>query len=109
MGGAQRVQLGQLRSQPGVPGRGGAGDECLRDRPERVELFLRGRFRPDRPPRRRPRAAVVVIEDRGLTGRDQDMLGDDLAGGGDRDEQPPVAGADPDLRADQGDWHRVAG
>ena len=44
VGGAQRVQLGQLGSQPGVTGRGGAGDERLGDRAERAELFLRAVF-----------------------------------------------------------------
>ena len=109
VGGAQGVQLGQLRSQPGVPGRGGAGDERLGDRPERAERLLRGRLRPHRPPRRGPRAAVVVIEHRGLTRRDQDMLGDDLAGAGHDHQQPPVTGAQPDSLADQPDRHGVAG
>ena len=109
VGGAQRVQLGQLGSQPGVPGRGGAGDERLGDRAERAERLLRGRLRPDRPPRRRPRAAVVVIEDRGLTRRDQDVLGGDLAGAGHDHQQPPVTGAHPHLGADQPDRHGVAG
>ena len=52
VGGAQGAQLGQFRSQPGVPGRGGAGDEHLRDRAQRAELLLCRGLRPDRPPRR---------------------------------------------------------
>ena len=34
------VQLGQLRPEAGVAGRGGAGDERLGDRPERAERLL---------------------------------------------------------------------
>ena len=42
--GAQRVQLGQLGAEPGVAGRGGAGDERLRGRAERAELPSPPRF-----------------------------------------------------------------
>jgi len=58
VGCAQRVQLGQLRSQPGVAGRGGTGDERLRDQPERTELFLGNGFRSHRPPRSGPGAVA---------------------------------------------------
>ena len=81
VGGAQRVQLGQLGPSRVLPGRGSAGDERLGDRAERAERLLRRGLRPDRPPRRGPRAAVVLIAHRRLAGRDQDMLGDDLPGG----------------------------
>ena len=50
VGGAQRVQLGQLGGQPGGPGRSRTGDERLRDCAERAELLLRRGFRPYRPP-----------------------------------------------------------
>ena len=101
VGRAQRVQLGQLRPQPGVPGRGGAGDERPGDRPQAAELLLCRGLRPDRPPRGRPRAAVMLIADRGLTRRDEGVLGDHLPGGGHDDQQPPVIGAQPHLGADQ--------
>ena len=77
--------------------------------PSAQNAFSAAVFGPHRPPRRRPRAAVVVIEHRGLTRRDQDMLGDDLAGAGHDHQQPPVIGAQPDLGADQPDRHGVAG
>ena len=109
MGGAQGVQLGQLGPEPGVPGCGGTGDERLGDRPERAERLLRGGPGPHGPPWRGPRPAVVVIEHRGLARRDQDVLGDDLAGTGHDHQQPPVIGAHPHLGADQPHWHRVAG
>ena len=63
VGGAQGGQLGQFRSQPGVPRRGGAGDERLGDRAQRAELLLRRGFRPYRPPRRGSRPAVVLTAD----------------------------------------------
>ena len=107
---AQDVQLGQLRSQPGMPGRGRAGDEHLGGRAQRAELLLRRGPGPHRPRRRGgPRAAVVLIADRGPAGRDQDMLGNDLPGAGHDDQQPPVIGAHPDSLADQPDGHGVAG
>jgi hypothetical protein len=51
----------------------------------------------------------VLITHRCLTGRDQDMLGDDLSGGRHHREQPPVISAQLHLRADQADGHGVAG
>ena len=103
-----RVQLPAGPSRV-LPGRGSTGDERLGDRPERAELLLRRGLGPHRPPRRGPRAAVVLITHRRLAGRDQDMLGDDLPGAGHDDQQPPVISAQPDLRADQPDGHGVAG
>ena len=112
VGGAQGVQLGQLGAQPGVAGRGGAGDERLRGRAERAERLLRRGLRAHRPPRRRPRAAVVLIEDRRLARRDQHVLGDHLALAGAGHDRPAAGRSSTrsrDLRADQPDRHRVAG
>ena len=55
------------------------------------------------------RSAVVLVADRRLAGRDQEVLGDDLPGAGHDDQQPPVVGPQPHLGADQSDGHRVAG
>ncbi len=109
MRGAERVQLGQLGPEAGVPGRGGAGDERLRDRPERAERLLRHGSRPHRPPRRRAGAAVVLVADRGLTRRDQQVLGHHLTGAVSHGQQPPVLDVEADRLADQPGRDRVAG
>ena len=109
VGGAQRVQPGQLAAQPGGPRRRGAGDERLGDRPERAELLLCRSLGPDRPPRCGPRVAVVLITHRRLTRRDERVLGGDVPGSGHDDQQPTVIGAQAYLLADQPDRHGVAG
>ena len=82
VGGAQRVQLGQLAGPAGCcPAAAAPVMNASATGPERAELLLRRGLRPHRPPRRGPRAAVVLIADRRLARRDQDMLGDDLPGG----------------------------
>ena len=60
-------------------------------RAERAERLLRRGLRAHRAPWRRPRPAVVIIVDRGLARRDEQVLGDHLAltGAGD-DRQRPV-------------------
>ncbi len=73
------VQLVQLRTEAGMSG-GGAGDERLGDRPGHAELFLRSGFRADPPRRRGPRAAVVLVQDRGLAGSLERVLGMDHPG-----------------------------
>ena len=108
--GGQGVQLDQLRAQPGVAGRGGTGDERLRGRAERAERLLRHGSRAHRPPWRRARTAVVLVVDRRLARRDQQVLGDQRAftrPGEDR-QGPVVVHPQPDLGADQRDRHRVA-
>jgi len=50
----------------------------------------------------------MLIADRGLARRNQGVLGDDLPGPGDDDQQPPVIGSQPDLGDDQADGHGVA-
>jgi len=109
VGGLQAGYLGKLGAQAGVTGRGGTGDERLRDRPESTELFLRNGFRSHRPPRSGPRAAVVRIEDRRLTRSHQPMLGDRVTGDGIGHEQPPIPSGELDPGTDQPDGHRVAG
>src|SRR5436309_2617930 len=56
-----------------------------------------------------PRAAVMLIADRGPARRNQEMPGGDLPGAGHDDQQPPVIGAQLDSLADQPDGHGVAG
>ena len=80
VGGGKGVQLGQLGPEAGVPSSRRADDERLRGRPEGAELFLRNSFRPDRPTRRRPGPAVVLVADRSLTRGYGAMFGDDLTG-----------------------------
>jgi hypothetical protein len=48
VGGGEGVQVGQLRSEAGVAGAGGAGDERLRGGSERAELLLGNGSRADR-------------------------------------------------------------
>ena len=83
--------------EAGVAGRGGTGDERLRDRAERAELLLRHGFRAHRPPRCGAWTAVVLVADRGLTRGDQRVFGDHLtlAGAGDDRQRPAVLDAQP--------------
>ena len=109
VGGLELDELVELGSQPCVPGRGRAGDERLRCRTERAEPFLRNGSRPHRPPRCRAWAAIVLVEHRCLAGCDQRVVGDDLAGARLDHQQPAIAAADFDDRADQPGGHRVTG
>jgi hypothetical protein len=108
--GAQRVQLGQLRPKAGIAGGRSAGDERLGDRTERAELFLGNRFRAYRPPWCRPWAAVMRIQDRDFTRRDQHVFGYQHAlTGTSHDRQCPVEfDMQPHLLTDQTHRYREA-
>ena len=73
VGGAQGVQARPARRPAGCCRSRRRRRGTLGVRAERAELFFRLGFRPHRPRRRRPRAAVVLITDRRLTRGDQDV------------------------------------
>ena len=51
----------------------------------------------------------MLVSDRGLTGRDEGVLGVDLTGAGVQDQHPGALDENPDRGADQRGGHRVAG
>ena len=109
VGCGQRVELTELGAEAGVSGSGGTGQERFRRRAEAAELFLRRGSGPDRPPRFRPGATVVLVDDGRLTRGDRGVVGHDLPGAGVHDQHPARAGDDVHARADQGHRDRVAG
>ena len=112
-GAVRRVQggdVGQLGRQLRHPGRGGPDQERLRDRSEGQEVLLRLGSGPGCPARPvRPWTAVVVVDDAGLTRRDQPVLGQHFPGDRLDHGDHRRRGGDGDLVADQPARHRVAG
>jgi len=109
VGGGHRVELGQLRSEAGVTGCGGTGDERDRGRAERAELFLGHALGAQRPAGCRPRPAVVGVGDGRLTGGDDKVVGDHLTGRGVHQQQPISVDDDLDGGPDQPHRDGVAG
>lgn len=103
------AQLGELGTEAGVAGCCGPSDECLRGLTERAELLLGSGFRPDRPPWRRPRAAVVLIVDGRPTRADQGVLGVHQPGTRVEDDDPRPAHLHRHSRGDERVRDRVAG
>ena len=111
-GAVRRVQggdVGQLGGQLRHPGPGSPDQERLRNRSEGEEILLRLGSRPGCPARPvRPGRAVVVIDDAGLTRRDQPMLGQHLPADRLDHGDHRRRGGEGDLVADQPTGHRVA-
>ena len=105
----QDQDLPDLSSKVRDPSRRGSGQERDRDLPEGEEpLLLRG-FRPRCSAGLvRPAAAVVLIDDAGLTRCHERVVGDDLAGERLEYLHPVLEHADEHRVADQAVRHRVA-
>lgn len=75
MGALEGEDVGDLRRQFVHTGGGRAGQERLRDRAKREDLPIRHRPCAGSPPRPvRPGRSVVLVENAGLTWRDQCMV-----------------------------------
>ena len=105
-----RLQAGQLVEVAGERGRPGGGrtlDERLRHRPQGTERFLCNGLGPYRPAWSGSWPAEVVVEDGGLPGGNEGVVGNDLTVVD--HAHPAIDDLDLQAMADQGHGHRVAG